>query len=65
MEACLFCSSGWSLCRKKLFLVLALGVTWGNDILDLSLYCISGKKLWRGAVKLQLSLGRAPVSPTL
>lgn len=68
MEACLFCSSGWSLRRKKLFLVLVLEVTWGSGILDLSLYFISGekkKKLWRGAVKLQLSLGRGPVSPTL
>lgn len=67
MEACLFCSSGWSLRRKKLFLVLVLEVTRGSGILDLSLYFISGKKkkLWRGAVKLRLSLGRGPVSPTL
>lgn len=44
MEACLFSSSGWSLRRKKLFLVLVLEVTRGTGILDLSLYFISGKK---------------------
>ena len=45
---------------KKLLLVLVRGATRGN-VLPLSLYFISGKKMsWRGAVKLRLSLGRGP-----
>lgn len=65
IEVCLFCSSGWPLCRKNASSCFGSRSYSGKWYFGSVAVLFLEERLWRGAVKLRLSLGRSPVSPAL